>query len=398
MWLLIALASMGTAKELDCPAELEQFKAHIGYGTGKRRVEALQEAKADAERAARESVCYGVGRSRRCDSAFADLVPLAEHDVIRENRLYQACYAVASDWDKIIDIDRDMKQLRRNLSNFGRRAAETASDTPVYVNGPKWASGCALGSVFDQIKEQVMAELPSVLEYHEFDPTRHAELRLKVVMGQEDSQLNGRIKLPREEGAAPVPGVVWPSDLLDDKPQDSQMCLTDDRVGVSEGQKQSDEGLKVSVSLDPTKTLFCAGEEALVRVETNQPARGRLLTADREGTVIQVWPSAGEDDLLNPAKPLTLGISMLLGEDLGQERLMMVAVPAGSSLGSLGKSQRSCRAPEPWQKRLLPPGAAVDSLAFQVTEDPRACKVDVAINQKAKEQLDKALANLSRCW
>lgn len=397
MWIAIATMALASSdvgfSEEACPTSHAHFKVRRGVGSGPTRVAAMKAARADAMRVARIDVCgAALAGSPRCDARMAQVAPAGTPEATKVRGRYEACHSVAIDWDKVNPLEADLEAWNRQIAAFGASVRAETGNAAVYVDGPKWGTGCPLGRSGTHIEQKIRAALASVADW--YDPEATTVLRLRVGITSAEATLSGEIKAPGAATWAPVAPISWSSDLVEDRPEWGKECFDDAALGIPEGRRSGASGLDIELILDPPSSEFCGGQEITVTMASDRPARIRLLSVAADGSALQVWPAGGEPDRTAPGAPLSFPTAMLLGSG-GQERMVLVGIADGDGWGRLGGA-RSCVLPDGFLDE-IPAGAAVVARGYRVSRDPRVCRSE-DVDPVMEAELLQVLKQLPRCW
>ena len=397
MWWLFsawALAAPQTGfSEVACPTTHARFKVRQGLGEGTTEVAALKAAHMDALRQARLDVCgAALAGSPRCDARMAMVPDFGPGEAKKVRRRYQACRSVAVDWDKVNPLEQELADWNLQLEAFGEQLHESVGEGAVYVDGPKWATGCPLGASGSHLGQKLRAALSQVAT--QYDPELTPLLRLRVSVNTTEATLSGELRAPGSDTWSSVTPVTWSADLMDDRPEWGEQCFDDAALGVPDGRRSGSDGLELALTLDPPRTQFCAGEQAKISLMVGRAARVRLFSVAADGSAIQVWPAQGELDRVAPGTPLSFDTAFLLGPG-GQERLVAVGIAEGADWGGLGSSA-SCLLPSPLTQARIPAGAAVATRGYRVSSDPRVCQASL-VDEQQRAQLAQILEQLPVC-
>jgi len=354
----------------------------LGVGSGPNEAEALKAARNDAMTQIEERHCAGLSRAR-CDGIVAAVLDWKTGEYHRGSR--SAC--------RVLTLRQEVvRKLEDEERAFDAGIAELASDLAgrgmerVWHAGPVWSNGCAAVVAGQYVKESLDGEL-SMLGVR-FDVGHSAStgahrLQLSMTPAPQGVLVTAVVLEPDQADAIKVQGPRFPLDLFGVAETPPEACATDGRLGLRDGPRTGEGGLRVWVDLAAGKNTFCEGDELAPVVRVDGTSRVQVYSVQRDGTAHLVWPAFGDGRVTNE-QPLDPGL-VLHDEDAGDESLVAIAIPTDHSWGRTEGWSGYCKASDDFvPSDFYPQSAAVSRVTFSVRPQGDGCpQVDVSAYKNA---------------
>lgn len=276
-----------------------------------------------------------------------------------------ACASVAlkADWLKLFEVE--MGKFDAHLGALLDRAVERLPDKRLRLDPPKWESGCVAGRLGEALSVEVQQKLGNYRDISIVDGDAPATaLRLRLAPSGTGVALTAALGMPGGV-SLPLPGFDFPLELFQVSPSEVGRCRADTSLGLVDGARDGSGGRKVWVTLPSASGVWCEGQQMEPFVAVNQASRVRVFDVTQAGEAYLVWPPPGEKDLVQSA--VSLGMMDLLSlPEVGDERLLAIAVPPDGSFGALEGWQSYCKVSGIFGEDRYPGGAAVGSATFAV--------------------------------
>lgn len=335
-----------------------EWRMRVGYSKNRGQA-GLAEARQNARDTLLTDLTNGYGETRR-NAVRRHIFDWKEGRVTKEG----ACAAVAVEARYLDAFETDAAALDRNLSRLAERVKASLGTQPVHVKAPTWDTGCGAGDV----GRYLSAALRNELATHGVNPqtANHpsfANLSLQLAPGPLEVVVTAT--LTSSKGALALPGLSFAADLLNVEPDDARECRSDDALGLDDGERLGAEGLRVWVDLPTRDGIVCEGETVDVTFRVNQPARVQVYSVDLHGNGYLVWPPPNGRGDVEDSVTLS-GIRMARFPAGGDERLVAVAVPAGSRFGRNDTWHGFCRLADAFGPTLYTSESAIGASTYVV--------------------------------
>ncbi|MFH1463185.1 MAG: hypothetical protein ABIO70_02255 [Pseudomonadota bacterium] len=342
------------------------YRLERAYASGPQD-EALNAARVRARQVMAERLCAGVG-ALRCAAVQRHLTSWGEGTWVASDRRGHggtACAAVVIEESFLDQLGRDEASFHAQLSALMADLRARAGDALLDITPPTWETGCVVGAVGPAVAGEVRSHLAGARVVPEGQGDRRAtEVLTTLGPAAGGVRLNLAIRPP---GGALLllGGFAFPADLFADDPEAQAACRSDHDLGLAGGEKLGDRGLQVGLVVDTHDGVVCPGEVLHPVLMVSQQARVQLYSVARDGGGYLVWPPPGEPGLVGEL--LDLGeFYAVETPDRGDERLVAVAIPAGSYFGKTEGWAGFCRLPGVFGPVLYPAGAALGTATWRV--------------------------------
>lgn len=342
------------------------YRLERAYASGPRD-EALNGARALARQAMIDRVCAGYGELR-CSAVQRHIGSWGEGSWIaadRRERLGTACAAVVIEEAFLDQLAQDYADFEASLSQLVASLREHAGDALLAVAPPTWESGCVAGPVGAAVAGELRSMLAGSRVVPEGEGDRSAVALISTLSpGAGGVRLNLSLR-PPTGAAVLLGGFAFPGDLFGDDPEAGAACRSDEALGLSAGEKLGDGGLQVALVVDTQDGVVCPGETLHPVLMVSQQARVQVYSVARDGQGYLVWPPPGEAGLVDDIVDLG-GFHAVETPDRGDERMVAVAVPAGSYFGKTEGWSGFCRLSGVFGPVLYPAGSAIGAASWRV--------------------------------
>jgi len=365
---LVAYPDAAGADE-ECPiVPPHGHRIEVGWAKGNNQAEAIEQARQTARQTMSDKLCGDFGQAR-CNGINRHINPWGDGHWSKRDKA--ACAVVSIPEDKIDEYDRDAATLDAALADLATQLGDEKV-TVLYQDGVFWASGCSAAVVGSYLRTSLQNHLSQVgsfkLAVGPVAPPDAAQLRLQLARGPSGIVVNGLLRPPKEDHWTPLTGPTFAGDLFGIEAHEGEQCRSDQALGLQNSSRAGAQGLQVEIQIAGNVGSFCEGEEIQPVVRVTQPARVQVYNVQSNGEAHLVWPpphGKGSDGFVDDI--FQLGVSTLIhSETAGDERLVAVAVPRGSSFGPRNDWQGYCQVPGSFGPAYYPLDAAVGSATFTV--------------------------------
>jgi len=351
------------------------YVVEIGHGHGN-QTKAMNEARDRAMQRVIDKVCAGLSEAR-CNGIRRSIHPWEDGKYDPNRR--SACAAVAFPREKLDELQREAEVLDQEVAALAAQVGSMQVDL-LRHEAPVWESNCAGGVVGDYLRTAFDGALggSSVrLDRGERVHPTAARFHMVLAPGPDKVNVTGYLQRPGEAGWSTVKGPKFALDLFSVEAAEQGRCAADAQLGLRDGQRIGDGGLTAWIELPGGDNLYCEGEEIAPAIRVSAPSRVQVYSVQRNRTAHLVWPMEGDGIIEDE---LVLGGGVLLSDvGAGDERLVAVALPAGSSLGPTDRWRGYCKAAEDFGDSFYPSGAAVGTATYTVRPQGGSCPaVDVS--------------------
>jgi hypothetical protein len=342
------------------------YRLERGYAQGPRD-EASDLARQRARAVMTERVCAGYGELR-CAAVQRHITSWGEgswRPADRRGREGTACAAVVVEDAFLDQLGRDYASFEGSLTALVEQLRGVVGDAMLAVEPPTWESGCVAGNIGAAVAGELRSELAGARVVPEGQGVRGAVAVLTTLSpGAGGVRLNLSVGQPGQAREL-LGGFAFPGDLFGDDPERQAACRSDVDLGLSAGEKLGDGGLQVALAVDSHDGVVCPGEQLQPVLMVSQQARVQVYSVARDGSGYLVWPPPGELGLVDDV--LDLGaFHAVETPDRGDERMVAVAVPAGSYFGKTEGWTGFCELPGVFGPVLYPAGAAIGTASWRV--------------------------------
>jgi hypothetical protein len=353
--------------EAVCPtADVANFQVRRGDAKGANAGEALAAARENAVEELKKAVCVGVSELR-CAAVLRHVKPWREgyHDPAGG----WACASVSVDRQELASLERDAAVFETQLRQLASTVAERVGKTPVQIKAPTWASGCSSGQVGQAISANLFNQLGAFPELRLVPSEDRADKAHRVVMeiapGARTAALAARLQRAGESTFSPLPGFDFPLDLFVIDANERGDCRSDNQLGLAQGQRLGAGGLRVDVEIPGVDGEACEGQQVEPIVRVNRPADLQVYSVAKTGRSLLVWPPPGMSGRVQ--SQLSLGTMTAVAQPAtGDERLLVVALPAGAKWTKTSGWHGFCEVPGGVGPEFYPSDAAVGTATFTV--------------------------------
>lgn len=354
--------------EAVCPtADVAGFQVRRGEASGSNAGEAIAAAREQALQSLGRHVCAGVSELR-CAAILRHVKPWREGYFDAAGGW--ACASVSIERKELDSLERDAAVFDSQLRNLAAAVAERAGSTPVQVRAPTWASGCSSGMIGQAISAGLFNQLAAFPEVRLMPSEDRADRAIRVSMelapGRGGVSLTASLARPTETTVAPLPGFSFPLDLFEIDVDERGECRGDRELGLSNGERLGEGGLRVMVEVPGVDGEACEGQDVEPVVRVNRPADIQVYSVAKNGRSLLVWPPPGFDPRVEGS--LSLGTMTAISQpETGDERLVVVALPRGARWGKTQGWHGFCEVSGGLQPELYPEAAAVGTATFTVS-------------------------------
>jgi hypothetical protein len=386
---LIALLGMAWAKKpapvpVPDPAELarvehesacapdvpENYQIHTGYASGDEAV-AVQEARDDARALALATLCSGKSPVR-CEVLVRHLEAWKQPHWNPVSK--QACAHVGIRRDYLDDDRGDQQRLSIELRRLGEDIAARVGTGVVWIEVPTITStGCPAGPAGSSMVAELRNALAAAGTVRIATASQLAtNVQLSLDVRGTDVVVSAALQEPRASVQTPLEGFVVPGDLFDLTEANSASCRFDRELGLVFGQRTAPDGRTVHLKL-PGDGSYCEGDSIEPTLVVDKPSDVKVFSVSQDGTGYVVWPPPGASGKVDSS--VSLGEMVLLRDpNLGDEKLVAVAVPVGATFGTSNPWTTYCKAPGPVTSAIWSKSAALGGATFVVQPyDASAC-------------------------
>ncbi|TVQ94733.1 MAG: hypothetical protein EA397_01105 [Deltaproteobacteria bacterium] len=350
-----------------CPtADVAGYQVRRGEASGVNAGEAIAAAREQALQSLGRHVCTGVSELR-CAAILRHVKPWREGWFDPAGGW--ACASVSIDRRELDSLEQDAAVFESNLRNLAAAVAERTGRTPVQVKAPTWASGCSSGGVGQAISAGLFNQLASFPDVRLMPSEDRADRAMRVSMelapGRGGVALTAAIARPTESTVAPLPGFNFPLDLFEIDADERGQCRGDRELGLSNGERLGEGGLRVMVEVPGVDGEACEGQDVEPVVRVNRPADLQVYSVAKDGRSLLVWPPPGFDSRVEGT--LSLGTMTAIAQpQTGDERLVVVALPSGGRWEKTDGWHGFCEVAGGLQPEYYPKSAAVGTATFTV--------------------------------
>ncbi|MBN2798552.1 MAG: hypothetical protein JXX28_05335 [Deltaproteobacteria bacterium] len=376
---------LGPALEELCPTlPPTGYRLWRGDASGAEAGEAIRLARQDAQSKAVASACEGLS-TFQCAAIKRNIRDWQQGWWDAKTGAACASVALRADWLDL--LDKQTAEFDQHLRQMLDHAVTLSPDKTLRLEPPVWESGCVAGQVGEALSVEVRQRLGAYPDLRLIEgDTAASSLRFRLAPSPGGVALSASLGLPDKVGMLPLPGFDFPLDLFQVKPSEVGRCRSDSALGLQDGEIPGADGRRAWITLPSSTGVWCEGSRMEPFLAVNRPSRVRVFDVTVEGEAYLIWPPPGVPDLVQSA--VSLGQMDLISlPEVGDERLLAVAVPAGGSLGALEGWESYCKVPGLLGPDRYPEGAAVGSVTFSVTPALQGACPAAPAAQAIKEQL-----------
>ncbi len=342
------------------------YRLERAYASGLRD-EALNLARDRARQAMIERLCAGYGELR-CAAVQRHIGSWGEGSWEQDDRRGRegtACAAVVVEQSFLDQLGRDYATFEASLAGLVASLRAQAGTALLAVEPPTWESGCVAGAVGAAVAGELRSKLAGARVVPEGQGDRGASALVSTLSPAAGGvRLNLSLQPPTGAGLL-LGGFTFPGDLFGDDTASQAACRSDGDLGLNAGEKLGDGGLQVALVVDTHDGVVCPGETLRPVLMVSRQARVQVYSVARDGEGYLVWPPPGDPGLVDNL--LDLGeFHAVETPDMGDERLVAVAVPAGAYFGMTEGWTGFCALPGVFGPVLYPSGAAVGTASWRV--------------------------------
>jgi len=371
---LLPGAAGGQATVEPCPS-LEPR----GYELELARVEAssidgIEDARAHARQRMEERFC--AGRTELCCASVKRHIESWGTGEWMPGHMRQpgsACAAVVIPDTFLEALPSQCEAFRKDLDQIARDLTTRVGDRILSLEPPTWESGCVAG----ELGAAVAGEIRSLLKgSHEAETPTERDDAIRVL-----TRLSPGVGGVRAVVYARPPGttmenlgsLVFPTALFDIPANEVGQCRPDQDLSLDDGARVAPSGLTVEIRIPTRDGLACDQETLEATVRVSRPARVQVFNVAHTGESFLVWPPPGQRGIVQDTASLG-SYRMTWNANLGDERLVAVAVPLDAPVTRTEGWIAYCRVPGPFDGTSYPEGAAVGTATYQVLRgDGRRC-------------------------
>ncbi len=391
---LLAAAPVATAKK---PADTGErcgtedppvgYEYEIGFGSGRDEAEARANAQDDAEQRLLGKVCAGLPQAR-CDGIHRTIRPWKSDAY--DKRARSACAVVAFPRSALERMEAEARQLEADLIAMASEVA-AHGDGALHHQAPVWKNGCAASSIGEYLQTVLDGQLGrsgAALVRDERQARDHdvPRFRLELAPGPAGVTVAGYLHRTGVVGEIAVPGPDFALDLFGVEADEGGDCLDDPALGLARGHRTGAGDLTLQVDLPSGRNLFDDGEHIEPTLAVDRPARVKVFSVLPDGRAWLVWPASGDGMIRDGSA--SIGDGMVLATDLGDERIVAVAVADGESFGSADRWSGFCRVEGAFSTDLFPSSAAIGTATYSVRKG--SSTVEDAERKRYRDALEAA--------
>ncbi len=357
-----------TAEIPECPKHLDGFRLEVGWAAAATQAEALETARDNARNQLITSLCSGYDETR-CAAVKRHAVSWGEghwEPPERKRDDGNACAVVAIE-NRFADlIEQEHASFDQGLQSLAAQVKSKTGDTLLSLEPITWDSGCLAGELGRTLSGRLRSLLTGLrlLEAHESE-RQALQVLVDLTPGKQQVQLNGRLREPDKAGTLALGGFSFSADLFAVDAEEEGACRGNAQLDLQDDEKLGEGGLRVELVLPTHDGALCEGEAVSAGLSVNRQARVQVFTVLRDGSAYLVWPPPGEDGLV--AESASLGeFHAAYAEDMGDERLVAIAVPASQHFAMSEGWTGFCRVEGSFGARVYPSTAAVGTATYQV--------------------------------
>jgi hypothetical protein len=372
------------------------WRLEVGYATSKKAGEALAAAQEKARTQLLDKACAGVSELR-CTSIARHIAPWKNGHWDKKQQ--SACHAMAIEETVLKQYEKEIEQLRANLSHLATSTVTRNGGVLLSIEPPTWASGCIAGDLGASIANRLRNHIGKHASNTRLVPQgsknpRANSLRITLTPTSDRVTVSAGLHLAGKEVALPLPGFDFRIDLFNVQPDEVGACRGDEALGLKDGERLGKGGLRVIVEVPTKDGLVCEGATVEPKIQVNQPAKVQVYSVGRDGTSYAIWPPPGGNGLVNDE--VSLGETQMVSmPDQGDETLVAIAVPATGSFGLTEGWTGFCKVKGSFGPMSYPEDAAVGASTYMVLPNgARGCPNIPPID---KTQLEQALQYAPLC-
>ncbi len=258
----------------------------------------------------------------------------------------------------------------------------------VLVLPPTQVGSGAVSQLSDTIRNLLLGQIDPNDNIHIVDNWVPDALELQIQLSTVKEDVTGFVTL----GEQSIGGLQFPLGLFNLTPGEANRGIPPGNLSGGGEPRRGTNGLKVYMAPPTPNGIACEGQVVDLVANTDRNARVRLYSVASDGRTYLLWPPdprwVGVPAGLGPTadevpRQLRLpGTTMVPTADGQAERLILVAVPAGGSLGAAERWRGYCEVRGGFSEALVPAGAAVSSTSFLVRPaEATGCVLSEAIEQ-----------------
>jgi len=354
----------------------------IGWAKGNNQAQAIEQARQTARQTMVDKLCGDYGPAR-CNGIKRHIHPWEDGHWFKREK--SACAVVAIEEELIDGFDRDAEALDAGLAALAEQLGQQSVEV-LYQEGAVWGSGCSAAQVGDYLRTGLQNHLGRVgsikLALGSVAPDTASTLRLELAEGAGGIVVSGLLRVPGEATWTPLTGPTFKHDLFGIDDDEGRQCRSDEDLGLENASRTGSNELQVEIQIAGNVGHFCEGEEIQPLLTVSSPAKVQVYNIHADGTGYLVWPPPfGEhaDGLVEDR--VQLGTSTLIrSETEGDERLVAVAVPRGSSFTARDDWHGYCQVPGVFGPAYYPSDAAVGSATFTVYSPTTSACPDIPVH------------------
>jgi hypothetical protein len=368
----LAKAAEAVACAPDVP---ENYQIHTGFASGEETA-AITAAVEDARMRTLLSVCSGKSPTR-CEVLVRHVeawkVPYWNPVTGR------ACAHAGVRRDYLDDDKGDQQRLASELSRLGADVAAKVGSAALWIEPPTFAqSGCHAGPVGSSMVAELKSALAAAGSVRLAAQAETATiLRLTLDTRGTEVVVSGVLQEPGKSTLVPLVGFTVAEDLFEIGSNGGD-CRFDQELGLVAGQRQGSDGRTVRVKL-PGDGAYCEGDRIEPVLLVDRPSRVKVFSVARDGRAFVVWPPPGQEGKVEATASLG-ELELVRTADLGDEKLVAIAVPVGGSFGPSQTWTAFCETPGPVTAASWAKSAAAGAATFvvQPSNAPACARRNVA--------------------
>jgi hypothetical protein len=350
-----------------CDATKDQWKSEVGYGEGATDAAAREAARADARELLYKALCPPGSDPWRCGVLWQNISPWEGKVTGTKGRLVTACATAVIPVEYLDAFDRDARAVEQKIFELAVATKWAVGESRTVILDPVWSNGTP-AAVGPSLVGRLRGELGKLgfVEYAEvWDPAR--ELVLELTLEPAALVVDAKVRNPADGSSQLLPGFKVPAGLFPVSEADRLRAASDPMLGISGGRRVGAGGLVARLQVPSHDGRLCHGERYVPSIITTKDARIRVFSVAADGHAELVWPIRGaKDEVDGGPTPTPMNQLEALWSADADERLVAVAVPAGTSFGAMERWTEWCSVPGQFGPTLYPDGAAVAASTFTI--------------------------------
>ena len=192
------------------------WRLEVGYATSKKAGEALAAAQEKARTQLLDKACAGVSELR-CTSIARHIAPWKNGHWDKKQQ--SACHAMAIEETVLKQYEKEIEQLRANLSHLATSTVTRNGGVLLSIEPPTWASGCIAGDLGASIANRLRNHIGKHASNTRLVPQgsknpRANSLRITLTPTSDRVTVSAGLHLAGKEVALPLPGFDFRIDLF----------------------------------------------------------------------------------------------------------------------------------------------------------------------------------------